>query len=83
MFVRYEDLVSDPDSVQRKISDMTGISVSTLFSEARKISTSSVEKFRSNPEFAEYCRGIKEELKDDLLPFCDRFEYGCDIEEAA
>jgi hypothetical protein len=77
-FLRYEDLVRDPDQTQKKIADRFGLVSRHTFSGNPgniKVFTDSIEKWRSQPELLDYLQNISETCKLLIKDFCGKFDY--------
>ena len=83
-FVRYENLVTNPDEVQTSLSTSMGLEACHLFSDNPHTATirkTSVRKWGKSPILLDNLSPILSELRDDLNSFCSRFEY--DLPETA
>lgn len=77
--VRYEDLVSDPDGVQDKISEFSGLEKLQHFSSSENLSPKSIGKYKSNKDFEKYLIEISDNYKEIIIAFCQEFGYGCEL----
>ena len=69
IYVRYEDLVSQPDVEQCRIADLTGQQIAVPFSKHQNISGGSVEKFRKREDFVRYIRGLSPDVRTQINAF--------------
>jgi len=77
-YLRYEDLVRDPNEVQHKMAEHTGLAPACRFTDnpaGIQIFTNSVEKWRKNPEFFQYLQTIPYRFRPAIRDFCVEFEY--------
>jgi hypothetical protein len=78
-FVRYEDLVHDPDGVQASIAAAIGLRPRHAFSSnpfGVEIHAASVGKWRRNPVFAHAIAAFDRPWHERIAAFCERFGYG-------
>jgi len=77
-FLRYEDLVKEPDHTQKRISEYFGLIPTSLFtqnSENIEIFSSSIKKWNNNFEYQAYLQSIPDHCKALMRNFCQEFEY--------
>ncbi len=77
LYIRYEDLVGEPDRVQDAIAKRFALKPKVKFSENpdTPIVASSIEKWRSKPEFLAYVLAMEPSFLKRLSDFCDEFDY--------
>lgn len=78
-FVRYEDLVTDPDRVQASLADSLGLHVTHAFSAnpaGIQVHSASVGKWRRNPALAHAVAAFDRGWHERIADFCHRFGYG-------
>lgn len=75
MPLRYEDTIDDADAVQQKIGDFFDLTVARPFSEGEKIYGSSLRKFETRPDFAEYLAALPADFVAALREFAREFDY--------
>lgn len=76
IFIDYEDLVSDPDSVQQALANRFGLKFDKTFSEyVDHISTNSIEKYKTRPELERYIFWLPREFRSEIKEYCDDFGY--------
>ncbi len=74
-YLRYEDLVRDPNGIQQKIASHLGLANDRLFTEYTHVSTESVQKWRKNAEFSHYLQTIPYRYRPAIRDFCREFDY--------
>lgn len=77
-FVRYEDLVTDPDRVQATIAAAWGLTADASFTGnplGIEIRPASLEKWRTRPELQAYLAGLDEGWRTEIARFCGEFGY--------
>ncbi|MCX7302936.1 MAG: sulfotransferase [Hyphomicrobiales bacterium] len=77
LYIRYEDLVKEPDRIQNEISKSFGLKPRIKFSEDpdNPIVASSIEKWRSQPELLSYVLAMEPDFLRRVGEFCDEFGY--------
>lgn len=77
LYIRYEDLVREPDRIQNEISKSFGLTPRIKFSEDpdNPIVASSIEKWRSQPELLSYLLAMEPEFLRRVSEFCGEFGY--------
>jgi hypothetical protein len=74
-YIRYNDLVTTPDIVQKQIADALGLQIERPFSESEKIFSSSVAKYERDPAlWASLCL-LPLEFRQVIKEFCDEFGF--------
>jgi hypothetical protein len=76
--LRYEDLIKDPDGIQKQIAKHFGLTIDHLFTknaEGIEIHPDSLEKWRKSPELAAYVNGFDPAWKEKIAKFCEEFGY--------
>lgn len=74
-FVRYEDLITDPNSVQRRLGDELDLTPAISFEEAEDIFATSLFKWRRSRERAQYLEQLPFSFRIQLVSFCREFGY--------
>lgn len=77
LYLRYENLVKEPDRIQNEISKSFGLKPRIKFSEDpdNPIVSSSIEKWRSQPEFLSYVLAMDRKFLRRVSEFCEEFGY--------
>ena len=76
--LRYEDLIKQPDVMQKKIAEHFALSIAHLFTQNEggiAIHPNSLEKWRKSPELAAYVNGFDLGWKEKIAEFCKEFGY--------
>jgi hypothetical protein len=75
-YVRYCDLVTSPDAVQRHLANKLGLEIESLFSQSNiTFSTRSIKKHENDPDLERYLWLLPHGLRQELEEFCDEFGY--------
>jgi Sulfotransferase family len=75
-YVRYCDLVTSPDEVQRQLAKSLRLEIDHPFSQTGvKFSTSSIRKYEENAKLQSYLWLLPHGLREELKQFCDEFGY--------
>jgi hypothetical protein len=76
-YLRYEDLVDDPDIAQARIARQFGLAPTTLFSRDANnpIRKTSLRKWERNEEFRAYLHSLPRRFLDRVETFCSEFGY--------
>jgi len=77
-FLRYEDLVADPNRVQAKMAQHFDLQPACLFTEnpaGVQIFTRSVEKWQQSPELFAYLETIPRRFRSSIHRFSEEFGY--------
>jgi hypothetical protein len=77
VYVRYSDLVSDPDRVQREIGDTFGLAIKQPFSSMQPVHKRSMNKFETNPAYRRYLWLLPHDFRAEIAEFCR--EFGLDV----
>jgi hypothetical protein len=78
LVLRYEDLVGDPDDMQRRIARHFGLDIARPFTgnaEGVPVRTGSVEKWRTDPGLRDYIDSFDPSFRDAIGAFCREFGY--------
>ena len=78
VFVRYEDLVTEPDAVQAAVATQLGLAANHTFSRnpmGIEIHPASLAKWRTRPELHRYLAGLDAAWREEIGRFCDMFGY--------
>jgi hypothetical protein len=76
VYVRYCDLVTTPDAVQRFLAESLGLKISRLFSQSgRMIFGDSVNRYESSPSVGRYVRLFPFTLRKEIGEYCDEFGF--------
>ena len=76
--LRYEDLVGDPDGMQRRIAHHFGLDIARPFTENAEgvpVRRSSVEKWRTDPGLRDYIDSFDASFRGVIGAFCGEFGY--------
>lgn len=74
--VRYEDLVDDPDGVQRILAIDLKLEMEKRFSQRKEeLSARSIGKWKNNEKFTAHIRELVEVHGDIIKSFCQEFSY--------
>lgn len=77
-YVRYEELVTKPNTVQQRIQQVNGLTPDKLFTEKPGgIRTSSLNKWENDPARAQFLRSLPDDT--DLRTFCREFGYSLSL----
>jgi hypothetical protein len=77
-YLRYEDLVHEPDRWQQAIARHFGLRIKYKFSEnpdGMDIFTHATEKWRTQPEYQRFFRTFAYPYRVRLREFCNEFDY--------
>jgi hypothetical protein len=75
-YVRYCDLVTSPDAVQRYLATNLDLQIHYSFSESGiRFSTSSIKKYENDRELERYLWLLPHGLRQTIKEFCDEFGY--------
>jgi hypothetical protein len=75
-YVRYCDLVTSPDAVQRYLSTSLDLEIRYRFSESGvRFSASSIKKYENDRELERYLWLLPHGLRQEIKEFCDEFGY--------
>ena len=75
-YVRYCDLVTSPDAVQRYLATSLGLEIHYPFSElGTQFLTSSIKKYENDRELERYLWLLPHGLRQEIKEFCDEFGY--------
>lgn len=76
-YLRYEDLIAEPDIVQARIARSFGLAPATLFSRDANhpIRSTSLRKWERNEAFRTYLRGLPPSFLERVDSFCREFGY--------
>jgi 2-polyprenyl-3-methyl-5-hydroxy-6-metoxy-1,4-benzoquinol methylase len=75
IYVRYEDLVSEPDRVQLRIAAFAGQSIVKPFTQQLAFSTDSLRKHERNQSYLRYLAGLPPQTRSRIDAFCEQFDY--------
>lgn len=74
--VRYEDLISDPDSVQESLAEGLGLEARMAFTDRNEpLSGRSIRKWEGNEQFSEYLGRVRRAHGKTLDAFMEEFGY--------
>jgi hypothetical protein len=76
-YLRYEDVIAEPDIVQARIARSFGLTTATLFSRDANnpIRSTSLRKWERNEAFRTYLRGLPPPFLERVDGFCREFGY--------
>jgi hypothetical protein len=75
-YVRYCDLVSSPDAVQKYLASSLNLEIEYRFSESStRFSTSSIKRYENDRELERYLWLLPYGLRLEIKEFCDEFGY--------
>jgi hypothetical protein len=75
-YVRYCDLVTSPDAVQRNLANSLHLEINCPFSESGVLfSTSSIGKYQQDRRLERYLWLLPNDLRQEMKQFCDEFGY--------
>ncbi len=77
LYVRYEDMIGEPNLVQQRIARQFGLKPIIRFSEDPKnpIRATSIRKWEQNEEYLAYLQGLPPVFLARLRGFCNEFGY--------
>jgi len=77
-YVRYEDLVTQPDAIQNEIAAACGLTADAPFMGnplGIEIRSASLEKWRDRPDLRRYLAGLDASWREEIARFCQEFGY--------
>ncbi|TIU33503.1 MAG: sulfotransferase [Mesorhizobium sp.] len=76
-YIRYEDMIAQPDAMQERIARAFDLKPRIRFSEdpSNPIRATSLQKWERNEEFRTYLRTLPPAFRARLKEFCDEFGY--------
>jgi len=80
IYVRYSDLVSDPDGVQARIAESAGLEVQTSFSQSGEtFFMNSSGRYERNPDAARYLRRMSDAVLTEIEEYCREFGFSLPV----